>query len=414
MSSSWARSAAVAGLFALVSACEPSIEPLGPGPGSCQPNAESSGLELCNNRDDDCDGRVDESPSGAPLRRACSSMCGGGTEECLAGAWGGCSAPAPSEELCNGLDDDCDQETDEGCGCVHGSTRPCGLDVGACRPGIEQCVDGAWQEGCFGAVAPAEAETCNNAVDDDCDGRIDEGCECRAGETQSCGSDVGECAAGRLTCGADSRWGAVCQGEVEPAVEVCNGRDDDCDGSRDWNEAIGFGWRADGLEPNDQCANATALADAVDGGAWITIPVRDPQDLRTFPSAYPLGEADWYTFRAEAVSHGACIPGTRQCAFVLLVDLELSAGADPSDYELCVAVVERCADATAPALFCSSAGQWRADLSSYRLAFKWPGTCGADDSRQVRARVRSRESASACGYYQLHARFDFDPDEPCP
>jgi hypothetical protein len=65
--------------------------------------------------------------------RACESACAGSTETCIDGAFGPCTPPA---EQCNGLDDDCDGQTDEGfdvgADCVSG--------VGACEaPGTTVC-----------------------------------------------------------------------------------------------------------------------------------------------------------------------------------------------------------------------------------------------------------------------------------
>ncbi|HJL50156.1 MAG TPA: PQQ-binding-like beta-propeller repeat protein, partial [Polyangiaceae bacterium LLY-WYZ-15_(1-7)] len=59
------------------------------------------------------------------------------------------------------------------------------------------------------------------------------GGECEDGETRPCegGTDEGECDRGTQTC-SSGRWGA-CEGRVEPTAEVCNGRDDDCDGDID-------------------------------------------------------------------------------------------------------------------------------------------------------------------------------------
>ncbi|MBW2975034.1 putative metal-binding motif-containing protein, partial [Candidatus Woesearchaeota archaeon] len=51
------------------------------------------------------------------------------------------------------------------------------------------------------------------------------------GQTKSCGTDTGECQSGTQTC-TGGIWGA-CVGEVAPATELCDGRDNDCDGEVD-------------------------------------------------------------------------------------------------------------------------------------------------------------------------------------
>ncbi len=52
-------------------------------------------------------------------------------------------------------------------------------------------------------------------------------CECTTGETRTCGnSSIGICKLGLQTC-VNGLWGE-CRGSIEPAMEVCNGRDDDC------------------------------------------------------------------------------------------------------------------------------------------------------------------------------------------
>lgn len=383
-------------------------------PAGCVPNPETGGVELCNDRDDDCNGLVDDAPSGGPLRQSCQTECGGGSEQCVRGAWQGCTARVPETEVCNGLDDDCNDQIDEVCNCVHGETRPCGSDVGACRAGIEQCVDGDWTGNCIGEVGPVD-EICNNGIDDNCDDSIDEGCQCTPMETQSCGTDVGECTAGQIVCGEDARWGETCEGEVRPVTEVCNGLDDDCDGEADWNAGTSFGWRADPLESNETCPQAVLLDTAFDGGAWISVPVSDPTDITTFPTMYPPGDEDWYQFRAEEGSNGACVPFTSQCAFVLVVQLELSDPALRDDYEVCFTTAT-CTGANPDTLFCSNSGRWQEDSSSYVMAIKWGGVCTQDDSRDVRAVVRSKDPSNrlACGYYQLHARFYYDSEESCP
>jgi hypothetical protein len=99
--------------------------------------------------------------------------CASGTETCINGNWTGC--PTASSEICNHIDDDCDNQTDESliCECFGGESRACGSNVGECREGTRTCRGGLWGE-CIGGIGPS-AETCN-AKDDDCDGTVDNNC----------------------------------------------------------------------------------------------------------------------------------------------------------------------------------------------------------------------------------------------
>jgi hypothetical protein len=55
---------------------------------------------------------------------------------------------------------------------------------------------------------------------------------CAPSAKQSCGIQVGECNTGQQLCGLDGKWGP-CTGGVKPTSEVCDGKDNDCDGSID-------------------------------------------------------------------------------------------------------------------------------------------------------------------------------------
>ncbi len=92
------------------------------------------------------------------------------------------SLPAKQEICGDNLDNNCDGQTDEGCGvCTSGQTRPCYTGpmntrgVGVCKDGTETCVGGQWVA-CAGEVQPNGQEICGNNKDDNCNGKVDEDC----------------------------------------------------------------------------------------------------------------------------------------------------------------------------------------------------------------------------------------------
>jgi hypothetical protein len=164
----------------------------------------------------------------------------------------GCTPSNGGVEICDGKDNDCNGVIDDGfdlqsdpnncgaCGTVcslANATAACAMVQGVPTCVVSTCADGysdldkLGQNGCEYQcpVWPPVAEVCNDK-DDNCDGQVNEG---NPGGGQPCESNcpggvcLGECTAGTTLCAGST---LICVGGQGPTLEVCDGKDNNCDG----------------------------------------------------------------------------------------------------------------------------------------------------------------------------------------
>jgi len=235
--------------------------------------------ELCNGVDDDCDGFIDSDDPGlldGAVFYADKDADGYGDIESPASACsasdgtvddasdcddGDASIHPDGEELCNGLDDDCDGDIDEGL-----ELETWFMDADADGYGddtsmVEACVapdgtvaDSSDCDDADGTINPGAAELCND-LDDDCDGDIDEDIpETATWFTDADGDGYGDPYTGIEACAQPSGTVALAaatdcddtDATIHPnASEICDGVDNDCDGDIDEDLASTGTWYAD-------------------------------------------------------------------------------------------------------------------------------------------------------------------------
>jgi hypothetical protein len=278
-----------------VETCDPDIGWVG-----CTATEPTS--EICDGQDNDCDGLVDEElATGVPCQITVEGIgtCQG-TEVCFGPQGVICQGASPEAEVCDFKDNDCDGETDEDfkIGGQYASFDHCGTCFASCQnaianaaetscavPGgvpqcvVDECLPGYTQVGVLQCVSQLQVNCAPCITDDDCNApdaaclNLDDGnfCATSCGAESACplgytcnstDYDAPYCVpeSGSCTCdGTNTSLSQACAVTYEPPdteqpsytceglrnctvsgwsecnlpVELCDGADNNCDGEVD-------------------------------------------------------------------------------------------------------------------------------------------------------------------------------------
>ena len=259
---------------------------------------EINGEATCDGLDNDCDGSSDED---FPLQLLNGAVVTGVGKSCGVGACVGgttiCNLPkdgiyCPTEansspEICNGVDDDCDNLVDSADPQLGGNDQPlCEMQDGVCtgaKKPATLCQGGGWQP-CYASIYESHSggdyedasEKHCDALDNDCDGSVDEDFNYTQlngavvkGAGKACGG--GACAgqANSMTICTTDESGITCPAEDNPAPEVCDGIDNDCDGALDASDGdLGGNDHPPCEAQAGVCAGSSKPANLCVNGGW--------------------------------------------------------------------------------------------------------------------------------------------------
>ena len=257
--------------------------------------------ELCNGIDDDCNGLIDDNivfstyyadadgdGFGDPAvdSLACAPPVGYVSNNSDCNDANNAIYPGATE-VCNGIDDNCDGQVDEGVlstfyadtdgdgfGDAAVTTQACSAPLGYVSNNTD-CDDNN------NTIYPGATEICGNSIDDDCDGQIDEGCGSNTWYADADVDTYGDInnfivdnnptpPAGYV---ADSTDCNDANAAINPgATEICgNGIDDNCNGQIDENSPSAADAGADTAVCSANSTILGATAPIIGSGSWSIV-----------------------------------------------------------------------------------------------------------------------------------------------
>ena len=318
----------------------------------------------CDDIDNDCDGDVDEpSATGASTWYADSDGDGYGsavsTVACdqpsgFAALSGDCddgeaSANPGETEVCDEIDNDCDGDTDEGLtSTFYADDDSDGYgdaddSLDACEAPTGYVSDDTDCDDLDADSNPGETEVCDGA-DNDCDGTADEGDASDAGTWYADGDGDGYGDAASSTDACEAPSGTVADdtdcddsdADSHPGeTEVCDGADNDCDGTVDEDDASDAGtWYADSDGDGYGDASRSDVACAAPSGYVSDDSDCDDSDAGTGAPAVWYVDLDGDGYGTTALTTSAC---TAPSGYVDNSDdcNDGAAGSNPAAVEVC-------------------------------------------------------------------------------
>ena len=248
----------------------------------------------CDLVDNDCNGATDDITLPPPVG-AGTGVCATASLVCTGGYW---MTPNPSslpnyeaiEVSCDGLDNNCDGETD-------GAVPPPAdltltvLDVGVCTGAKALCIESSWIAPDYAAHAAKlpggttttyqAVETTCDGLDNDCDGQTDEGLPSPPAAKQN-----GVCSGSKMACTGSGGFAepnyALLADYHAGADASCDGLDNDCDGETDEDVACPQWQRGGGVSGRiDVSVDGSRIAVATRSGVGV-VRVADGVRLASF------------------------------------------------------------------------------------------------------------------------------------